>query len=308
MQLEPVRCSVWGGGYVDFSPWRGIPNKNPEKRCPEDRNMLEDVAFYLAQEWEYTTEGNACEKTEILVQKIVLSYWMVTLAFLRRDFNGLGLYRLSLNSVESEQVEEGLNDLTSSTNLLARSYWSARQNLYQLHITPRDELYYDGSTDRHSQKIEKPCEGDWVFVYMELEFWKEETEKLIDSHRDNLTILDTKRDQDEAQDIDRLSKLGTIYLPLSFVAAILGMSDNFVPGKPKFWIFWVTAIPLMALTLLIYLKAKAISLKFEREKIRTHYTYRNSSTRNVVLDPRHLMQPPGAEKELRLRQPSLVRE
>jgi len=163
---------------------------------------------------------------------------MLILTFLRRDFNSLGLYRLSLEFAKVNEIEEGLNGLSSSTNLLARSCWSARHNLYQLDIQPTDSLYYGDTEDEaamanQSSQPKKACQLDWMFVYEELELLDTETRSLLDSYRDNIGILDVKGDQDEA----RSSKLGAAFLPASFATTLLSMNDEFLVGKPKFWVF-----------------------------------------------------------------------
>lgn len=52
----------------------------------------------------------------------------------------------------------------------------------------------------------------------------------------------------------RLSLFASIVFPLTLVASILSMGDDFLPGKDKFWIFWVSSIPFVAgfAVLLIY--------------------------------------------------------
>lgn len=44
--------------------------------------------------------------------------------------------------------------------------------------------------------------------------------------------------------LDRITYLGGILLPMSIVASILSMNDDFAPGSDLFWIFWVVAVPL----------------------------------------------------------------
>lgn len=43
----------------------------------------------------------------------------------------------------------------------------------------------------------------------------------------------------------KLSGVALLYVPLSFTASLLGMSDEFVPGKRLFWVFFVVAIPMI---------------------------------------------------------------
>ncbi|KAH7159356.1 hypothetical protein DER46DRAFT_611594 [Fusarium sp. MPI-SDFR-AT-0072] len=45
----------------------------------------------------------------------------------------------------------------------------------------------------------------------------------------------------------RLSIFAAIVFPITLVAAVLSMGDEFLPGKSKFWIFFATSIPLCSL-------------------------------------------------------------
>ena len=52
----------------------------------------------------------------------------------------------------------------------------------------------------------------------------------------------------------RLSLFASVVFPLTLVASMLSMGDDFSPGKDKFWIFWASSIPFVAgfAILLIY--------------------------------------------------------
>ena len=46
------------------------------------------------------------------------------------------------------------------------------------------------------------------------------------------------------QSLNRLAYLGGIFLPFSIIAAIFSMGADFAAGEPRFYVFWVVAIPL----------------------------------------------------------------
>ncbi|CAO2651741.1 Nn.00g000240.m01.CDS01 [Neocucurbitaria sp. VM-36] len=48
-----------------------------------------------------------------------------------------------------------------------------------------------------------------------------------------------------ALSLARITTLTMVFIPLSTVAAIFSMSEDFMPGKSKSWIFWVTALPVL---------------------------------------------------------------
>ena len=51
----------------------------------------------------------------------------------------------------------------------------------------------------------------------------------------------------ESRGVGRLTKLATVLVPFSITAGIFSMGDDYLVGKPLFWVFWVVAIPLVLL-------------------------------------------------------------
>lgn len=58
-------------------------------------------------------------------------------------------------------------------------------------------------------------------------------------------------DSDNQRALDRVTYLGGILLPISIVSGVLSMNEDFEPGAPFFWVFWVAALPLTGLTMVI---------------------------------------------------------
>lgn len=59
-------------------------------------------------------------------------------------------------------------------------------------------------------------------------------------------------DEDENQrSLDRVTYLGGMLLPFSIVSGIFSMNENFGPGRPFFWVFWVVAVPFAVFAILV---------------------------------------------------------
>lgn len=56
---------------------------------------------------------------------------------------------------------------------------------------------------------------------------------------------------DNQHALDRVTYLGGILLPFSIVSGVLSMNEDFGPGHALFWVFWVVAVPLAVLVLLV---------------------------------------------------------
>lgn len=46
-----------------------------------------------------------------------------------------------------------------------------------------------------------------------------------------------------------MTYIALVFIPLSFTSTIFSMSDDFGPGKDRFWIYFATAIPLLLVVL-----------------------------------------------------------
>jgi hypothetical protein len=69
-----------------------------------------------------------------------------------------------------------------------------------------------------------------------------------------------------------LSVFASIIFPLTLVASILTMGDDFLPGKDKFWIFWASSLPLAILfaSFLVYGKGPHRLLRDLKELMKIH--------------------------------------
>ena len=52
---------------------------------------------------------------------------------------------------------------------------------------------------------------------------------------------------EESRGVGRLTKLATILVPFSITAGMFSMGDDYLVGKPQFWVFWAVVIPLVLL-------------------------------------------------------------
>ena len=59
------------------------------------------------------------------------------------------------------------------------------------------------------------------------------------------SLLEAQRSVLKADLTIRLSGVALVFVPLSFTASLLSMSDDFTPGRERFWVFWVVSAPLI---------------------------------------------------------------
>ncbi|KAI0452323.1 hypothetical protein F5B21DRAFT_344633 [Xylaria acuta] len=72
-----------------------------------------------------------------------------------------------------------------------------------------------------------------------------------------IQLTNSHRSMSEASDVRRLTYIAVVFIPLSFVAALFSITDNFVPGRGSFWLYWETSIPI---TLAVLVAATSLHL------------------------------------------------
>lgn len=64
-------------------------------------------------------------------------------------------------------------------------------------------------------------------------------------------LLDARESARQAANVTALTYIATVFVPLSWVAGLFSMSDHFLPGREKFWVYISTAFPLSLVVLLV---------------------------------------------------------
>ena len=57
-------------------------------------------------------------------------------------------------------------------------------------------------------------------------------------------LADSRQSSIEAADIKRLTWVALVFVPLSWVAALFSMTEEFQPGHDHFWVYFAAAVPL----------------------------------------------------------------
>jgi Mg2+ and Co2+ transporter CorA len=83
-----------------------------------------------------------------------------------------------------------------------------------------------------------------------------QTKDLVNALENTMTVvtsmiqlLDARRSISEATDIKRVTYIALVFVPLSWVAGLFSMTDEYSPGGSRFWMYFVVSLPLVALVL-----------------------------------------------------------
>lgn len=64
-----------------------------------------------------------------------------------------------------------------------------------------------------------------------------------------IQLLDTRRSITEAVNVKRVTYIALVFVPLSWVASLFSMSDEYSPGGSRFWVYFATGLPLVGVVL-----------------------------------------------------------
>jgi hypothetical protein len=67
-----------------------------------------------------------------------------------------------------------------------------------------------------------------------------------------ISIQEARVSNGNARSLSRITVLTMLFIPLSTVASIFSMGDEFLPGQAKAWVFWIVAIPVLMVLVYMY--------------------------------------------------------
>ncbi|EUC34703.1 hypothetical protein COCCADRAFT_25259 [Bipolaris zeicola 26-R-13] len=82
-------------------------------------------------------------------------------------------------------------------------------------------------------------------------------EAFLQSYLQFTTMQEAQAANRNALSLAQITNVTMVFVPLSTIAAIFSMTDDFLPGESKGWVFWVTAVPVLLLTFAITTEARA---------------------------------------------------
>lgn len=144
-------------------------------------------------------------------------------------------------------MEEQWSTIQFIRTSLSRYIQNIAGIMVQLRI-PFEDL---GSADSAANSISSDYQYDFQYIYMQLRVLKTRADLLNESLTGLTGILGNKRSIREAKTVKTLTLVALIFIPLSFTSAVFSMSDEFLPGKESFWVFWAVSLPLVIAVLVL---------------------------------------------------------
>ncbi|KAF7509271.1 hypothetical protein GJ744_008165 [Endocarpon pusillum] len=103
-------------------------------------------------------------------------------------------------------------------------------------------------------ELKKSIAIGWIrttedFAHIEDQFLslRQKAENLLDAFTGLAGMVGNRQSLDEARSVGILTVLGVTFVPLSLVASLFSMSDEYRPGAGDFWVYFAVSIPFVAL-------------------------------------------------------------
>jgi hypothetical protein len=92
---------------------------------------------------------------------------------------------------------------------------------------------------------------DIDYISNQIENYQRTIEAMVPILTSTIQLIDSRRAMVETIYVKRLTYIALVFLPLSYVADMLSMNDDFAINSKRFWIYLITALPLLALVLIL---------------------------------------------------------
>jgi hypothetical protein len=254
--------------------WEDNASAQPSSTlAPSTGDSLFDDAIFF---WKYKASTDEIKSaisnplsSTVCTRRSVAFAWSVHLEFITGVISNLETRLWGFESIQDNRTAEEikrelskLGNLMASVNQHRRRIWwyidHMRYNLEVLGQPPGDKSNNNKGPPKTPAGNEDPVLEDMSSLYDRLQYSKDRIESLMPVVMGAFSLLETQQSALEAKYVSRLTSLATVFVPLSFLTGIFGMSGSYLPGEKHFWIFWVVSLPLVAIAFTVVYAIKYI--------------------------------------------------
>lgn len=230
------------GGFEEFEQPTSFASfgSTTSDRLPDKKSMLSNLLRYFRHQ----PPGFMIAEPSILSLgyypiRMVLAEWILYTLLTSRY---LKYYEYTLHDIENRLHDSDIIDLQR---------WRRRSMQSRHKLTLLSE-FIDYWLQQESNK--QPWDfilKDIKHVSSQLEHYSRSLELTVPVATSMVQLLDSRRSIQEAANVSRLTFIALVFVPLSWVASLFSMSEDYSPGHKSFWVYFATALPVMILVLLL---------------------------------------------------------
>jgi Mg2+ and Co2+ transporter CorA len=253
LDIAPQGSTAYQKGYRDFSSWPSqadLALYDPRITPPRD-SLLDDIIYYwtvVASKAQVQEAISTPYHSSVFQRHIIAALWFNTLENLHAVLSKSETLLWELVEMVSPNLSDKkkavfLKDfivtLHETNQVRRRVTWyviEMENNLYQLGID-------SSSSPRPKAKTPKSDEKNFLAIYKRLLTYQSWSEKLVSILTSSLNLMEMEKSISDSESLSRLTYLGFLFIPLSFVATFFSMNGDFAVGQHLFWVFFVVALP-----------------------------------------------------------------
>jgi len=103
----------------------------------------------------------------------------------------------------------------------------------------------------HGGALTDPLIEDFEVINSQIQSAGARLEKMLPLVTSLVQIIDARQSFAETANISRLTVLALVFVPLTFVSSLFSMNPENLPGRSQFWVYFVVAIPVTILVVLV---------------------------------------------------------
>ena len=170
--------------------------------------------------------------------KVALAEWELYSQVVSRF---LKHYEYSLNDARIRAGEDDIMGLQKWRHRIIQTQFKLRsfKAFISYHSTP--------SSNRTEWDM---VQRDLDNLLLKLSRYGKSLERVIPTAASMALLSHYRRSATEATVIRRLTCVALVFVPLSWVAALFSMTNDFAPGQPRFWVYFVVSAPFCLTTVL----------------------------------------------------------
>jgi hypothetical protein len=236
---DSLESTAFHDGYVDFVP---PPSPNRAASSPQHphHSVLRDLCYYLENHSGLLNEEEWKEPitSAFFLKKIVVAHYLQLIDYIKAMLPSLELRLTTAWKDEQEQWK--------SLQTISRRCGNYGDDIEDTLLS----LGYPLDTFQNSARPDwKDCRTDFQYIYFRLKILKQRADTLMQAMTGLASIAGNRQNLEEAKRVKRLNLLALLFIPLAYTSSLFSMQDNYAPGNGGFWIYWVSALTVVALTL-----------------------------------------------------------
>lgn len=203
--------------------------------------MMRDLVHYFKNHSELFSTNDWSEPTasSFFVKKIVAAHYLQLVDYIKAMLPSLEL-RLTTAWVEEQEQWKSLQTIS-------RRCGNYRDDIEDTLLS----LGYPFETVDNARRADwKDCQKDFQYIYFRLKILKDRADTLMQSMTGLASIAGNRQNLEEAKRVKRLNLLALLFIPLAYTSSLFSMQDDYAPNKPSFWVYWVCALSVVALTVI----------------------------------------------------------